>query len=376
MAKEQGRPWRPEELEVIDRYLALVAARRYRSARRAAEPCWRELRRRKLGDRTLGAVHIRMILRARERNLRWPGVHWSESEKRVLRRHARALLHGGRRTASSAVLACQRDLRKLPLFDRAGIQQRPPDGRSQMTVCDHLRKMAHTLGWSQQRRNWDAWESGVLRRYAGALIEGRFRDAPSAARACERELERLASKRHNGEQAPPRAFGAIMPRLRDLVTRTGLARSGSRLTRTELRTVERYARAVGRGEYGHWSDAARACVAELNRKVSAAAVGNPLRVRKVKGHSVFTIHGRILDVAHGLKLPGPRRILWTDAEKRVCADWTKWYNRRRTALRRRGVWKETVFGMQEQLEAAGFRRSLAACDYKLRKMRMRAQGAA
>jgi len=37
MAKGQAPPWRPEELEVLDRYLALSAAGRYRSARLATE---------------------------------------------------------------------------------------------------------------------------------------------------------------------------------------------------------------------------------------------------------------------------------------------------------------------------------------------------
>jgi hypothetical protein len=234
--------------------------------------------------------------------------------------------------------------------------------------------MAHALGWSQQRHDWAAWEIRVLRRFAGALIEGRFRDAPVAARACRQELVRLARKRHNGEFMPPRTLGAVLPKIKDLVTRTGLARNRSKLARAELRTVERYARAVGRGEYDNWKDAARSCVAELNRKVNAAAVGSPLRVRKAKGHSVHTIHARILDMAHLLKLRGPRRVLWTDAEERVCSAWMNWYDRHRTALRHRGVWTETISGMQAELENAGFRRSPAACDYKIRKMRMRAHG--
>jgi len=189
MAKEQCRPWRPEELEVLDRYLALVAKRRYRSARQAAEPCRRELCRRKLGDRSFIAVHTRMVIRGHQTNSRWPGVRWSPAEMRVIRRYARALVHAEGRTASSVVLACQRDLRRLPQYDRTGVQQRPPGGRSEITVCSRLRRLAHTLGWSLQRRNWDARESVVLRKYARAVIEGRFRDAPSAARACRRELE-------------------------------------------------------------------------------------------------------------------------------------------------------------------------------------------
>ena len=359
---------------MLDRYLALVARRRYRSARQAAEPCRRELRRRKLGDRSFSAIHTRMVIRGHQTNSRWPGVRWSPAEMRVIRRYARALVHVEGRTASSVVLACQRDLRRLPQYDRAGVQQRPPGGRSEITVCSRLRRLAHTLGWSLQRRNWDARESVVLRRYARAVIEGRHRDAPSAARACRRELEQLASRWHNEKQVPPRTIGGIEMKLGELVTRTGLARSGTRLTSTDLRTVERYARAVSRGEYGHWSEAARACVAELNQKHNAAAVGNPLRVRKVGGRSVLTIHGRIIKVAHLLNLPGPRRFLWTDTEKRVCAAWARWYDRHRMALRRLGAWKEAASGAQEELENSGYKRTVSACAGMIRKMRMRAEG--
>jgi hypothetical protein len=368
--------WRPAELRLLDRYLALVVARRYPSVRKAAEACRQELRRRGLGERTFGTVRCRMILRARQGSFRWPGVHWSDGEKRVLRRHARALLRNGDRSARSIVLACQRDLRRLPLLDRDGILQRPSGGRGFASVYEHVITTAHSLGWSRQSYGWASWESRALRRYSRALIEGRFSDAPTAASACRQELVRLARDRSNGELRPPRTVGAIVLKMKDLVARTRLARNRSRLSRGELRIVERYARAVDRGEYDNWKDAARACVTELNRKVNAAAVRSPLRVRKAKGHSMHTIHTRILDVAHRLKLRGPRRVLWTDAEERVCAAWMRWSDRHRTALRHRGVWSETLAGMQEELENAGYRRSLAACESKVRDMRMRAYGVA
>jgi len=366
--------WRPEELKVIDHYLGLVAARQYPSVRKVAEACRNELRRRRLGERTVGTTRIKMILRARQGNFRWPGVHWSDGEKMVIRRHARALLRSGDRSARSATLACQRDIQRLPLLDRKGIRQRPSSGRGFTSVYEHLVAVAHSLGWSRQSYGWASWENRTLRRYARALIEGRFSDAPGAARACRNELIRLARDRTSGEPRPTRTVGAIVLKMKSLVARTRLARNRSRLSHEELGVIERYARCVGDGEYDSWKDAARACATEINRKANAAALRSPLRVRKAKGHSMHTIHTRILEIAHRLKLRGPRRILWTDREERICAAWIRWYERHRSAPRHRGVWTETISGMQEELENAGFSRSLTACDSKIYKMRMHARG--
>jgi len=360
--------WRPEELRVLNRHLSALARREFGSMPAAARACRAELARRGGPPRTLLAVSSRMFEYSVLRGLSWPRIWWSPTELSVVRRYARAVVRGKYPSARAAVPDCQRALARLERLVGRRAQWRPAVSRPDYSVEDQMRQAAHALGWSRQRYAWSPAEDRVLLRHVRWLFEGRFRDAPEAAAACKRALERLLSSSRT-------AYGILL-RLKTEAARVHLPRRFSPLSPAALETVVRYARAASRGEYPGWKEAARACRVELRKSAAAEARRSSVPVRRVVGQSLHTIYTQVLDAAHRLKLPGPRRVLWTPTELRVCASWVRWYDRHRIAPLRRGFWKATVDGLQEELENLGSRRSFGACEYQLRKVRRRLHGMA
>jgi hypothetical protein len=229
---------------------------------------------------------------------------------------------------------------------------------------------AHALGWPGVFGAWSAAEKAVLKRYLNGLLGGRYRYVHEAAHACARELEELSRRPGRGARdhsgaVHPRSVATLLGRLQQEAKRTSVPRFRSQMTTKESALVEEYAREVDRGHYDTWKAAAKACADELRRTAETAARIRGWRVPKIAGHSLRTIHARILDISRRLKLRGPRRVLWTEPELRRCASWIRWLDRHRAGRRRMRIFTEAASGLQEELQRMGCDRTLNACKHRL-----------
>jgi hypothetical protein len=157
----------------------------------------------------------------------------------------------------------------------------------------------------------------------------------------------------------------VSSRLQQEAKRTFVPRFRSVMTAEESALVERYARAVDAGEYDCWKAAARACRDEMMRRARDQTRSYGLSARGIAGHSLHTVHTRMLDLSRRLKLRGPRRVLWTEPELRRCASWVRWLDRHRAGRRRMRIFTEAASGLQEELQRIGCDRTLSACKHRL-----------
>jgi hypothetical protein len=304
--------------------------------------------------------------------VRWARVDWDERELQIIRRYARGVVHGRYGSALAAARVCKPELDRV----RPSAYCRPPK-----TVHDRLLREAHAMGMPRLPGRWTHAENQVLGRHVRALFEGRYRYVHEAAEACSRELRKLYhghAKRAGGRfgETLPRSTAAVIGVLTQRLGRISLPRYRARLTKAETKLVRKHALAVARGRYPNWLEAAKACRAESMKLYARAPGSIPAALRKADGRSLHTVHTRILDVAHRLGLRGPRRVLWTPVELKVCAGWVRWHDRHRGARRRRHVFSEAVAGLQEDLEKLGHVRSHRACSHQLVRERRRMYGSA
>lgn len=352
--------WTPEEDRVISRYARAMAQGQFRSAVRAAAACRESDACPAFRSMSLPALQVRILRQARRLKLRWPGLEWSARELSLVRRHALALMHGRFRSAAAAARACHREL--VRFYARTGVggsgRLTGPHCRALKSVHEQMLREAHALGRPRMQVKWSPQESRIVDRHIRALLEGRYRYVHEAVAACVAETRALHDRGVAGILPRPAAGvkRVIVERLRSL----RLPRYRGRLIAVEESTVERYARAVDQGRYQTWKQAARACLNELKSKADARARRGPIKVNRVADRNLQTVHVRILGVAHRLGLRGPRRVLWTPAETRVCREWARWYGRNRR-VRRLPMLLAAAMGLQEDLSMMGSNRGLGAC---------------
>jgi hypothetical protein len=136
--------------------------------------------------------------------------------------------------------------------------------------------------------------------------------------------------------------------------------------RRELELIEHHARRLDRGEHPSWAEAARACNSDLQRLYAADARRSRLRLRRVSGHALVTILGRMHELARQLGLRGPgRHPFWGDAEIKLLTSWLHWYERHKAGRPGRGPLRQASEGLQEDIENLGIHRTVGACGYKL-----------
>jgi hypothetical protein len=181
---------------------------------------------------------------------------WSEAEEEALEPHVRALARGRYRSASEAARAY--------LSEVSGLSGpvRPYEG-----VKTHIFCLAKTKGFSWVGKYWSKPELAVFARYLRALEEGRYNLVTEAARDCEQELAQLR-REHPDEpwastQRPP---GAVCLKLGELARATGRRSRGRRLSREEIRVVQRFVPAVVRGDYPTLRKAAADIRAEFEQR--------------------------------------------------------------------------------------------------------------
>jgi hypothetical protein len=190
----------PVEQAVYDRYARALADGRYRDVTWAARACLKVLGRlRRQGpaaartpSRTLSSVCLQLSARAQKLGWSWVASRWRPEERRILDRHVRAL--AGREHPAIHLVArdCFNEL--VALYKRRRAEE--PALRLAFRPRTFRTILTYLLRWSREKGRtvlpaWSPQEDKIVGRFARALIEARFADAPTAARACRLELTRL-----------------------------------------------------------------------------------------------------------------------------------------------------------------------------------------
>jgi len=353
--RSAAQPWSPAEKRVVLGFVRALARGRYRSAWAATRDCLRVLARGPGSRRSASAVHTHIIERAHALGIRWPGVDWNERELEVIRRFARAVATGRQPSGAAAARACLLELGRLG---------RSSHRRPFKSLHETLMEEAHRQGVMRAAGPWTPAELRVIRRYVRALVAGRFRYVHEAALPCTRELGAMRGRTGPGRREL-RTRLAVKCKLQSECKLLGAPRFRSCLTREESGVVERYARAVDRGEFSRWKDAAEACRDELTRAALVASRRRGVEVHEVTAYNLHTIHVYMLDLSRKLALRGPRRILWTEPELRRCASWARWLERHPTRRRGMHAFSEAACGLQDELAEIGHSRSIMACRHRL-----------
>jgi hypothetical protein len=345
-----------EEERVVSRHARALTEGRYHDASRAADACAAALAR--VADpaarhRPLHFVTLRRRIysRARHTGRSWGYTRWHPQEDAIVRRYADAVVSGKYPMAQAALQDCRREL---------GSSGRHP-GRPAGAVRARLQEYVRALGLEHYPR-WRESEERLYRRYLGLLIEGRYKRVRDAAEACAVQIQRLRGR------VRQRSATAVYTRMNHEVSQLGLPRFKGATTPTEQRLIEAYARAADRGKYRNWLLAAEACLAELRQQYGQARRSGLVKVRRVSGHTLSTVHSRLIVTAHRLGLLGVGGRDWTDDEQKLCDAWVRWYERHRHAVRP-PMWREAAEGLQEELQQKGYGRTVCACVSRLQTTR-------
>ena len=204
---------------------------------------------------------------------------WSAAEVEALGPYVRALGGGKYSSAFAAARA---------YLAEASHRSRP--ARSLRAVEKHVINEARRQGLTWGDAGWSASELRVLKRYARALANGRYRYQREAVTACVEEMELQCGRR--------RTLVVVEGRLRALLRDQGVVWGGSRLFEAERKSIARHARALVRGMFPDALRAAEACLKEIRRL--------PDTERPIRPRSLHTIHCSILKQAHGLRRPWVR----------------------------------------------------------------------
>jgi hypothetical protein len=265
-----GGRWTPEEASLIRPFVARLVRGEYGSANEAARHALAVLeqnRRRAMpGRRPPPLFNPRTLegkVRAEAKARGWrPDMReWSKTELRVLDGFGRALKRGQHLNATTAARAYLKEIDRLRRrYPRARWlkTERTLDG----TLIKLIQRLKRLQAWSGAL--WPAQEVRLADRFAHRLIEGRYRSSNPAAddfllarnalRDRSPEIEWLRRRRSKKS-----ARRVILKRAHEM----GWSKLFGRWAAPERLIMERYARAVARGEYPSVRRAAPACVREV-----------------------------------------------------------------------------------------------------------------
>jgi hypothetical protein len=162
---------------------------------------------------------------------------------------------------------------------------------------------------------WSAAEQRVVRRYAAALVRGRYPDALEAARHCRDELDQKVWSSGRAE-ARTRSLEAVHIRVAQAARKIGRPGVCVRWTEHEKRLLDRYALAIAGGRYLSTHVAARDCCREMARLPARFRGRGPGVRGPAARRSAEAIRGKLFARAHEL-LPLRFGTEWAPAEDRI-----------------------------------------------------------
>jgi hypothetical protein len=279
-------PVTSEEQAVYDRYARALARGRYRDVTPAARDCLKDLARLdrrgpaagRRPPRTVSSVALQLSNRARKLGWSWVASRWRPEERRVLDRYVRVLAGREPPPVRRAARDCFNELEALYKRRRA----EEPTSRVAYRPRTFRTILTYLLRWSREKGRailpvWTPRENQIVGRYARALIEARYADAPTAAAACQRELARLRRQWRRDNPARfkgtrPRSMAATYGHLCILAHRLNQRWPKTAWTDEELSACRRwirwYERHRGVRRLKTWDTVAEGLQEELERKNS------------------------------------------------------------------------------------------------------------
>jgi hypothetical protein len=263
--------WSGPELRTIRAYARACVRGKYRGAVEAARAYVSDMMqlRRKYPQaqwlrfrRSFQAVHAKLDRRLRELGNERPLVRYSVQEKRLFDRLARQLVEGAyRRIEDAAHVFLDEMERRRRRFPRIGGYRHR---RTLKAAKAQLNLRTLALGRIRCAR-WFLDEERVVRRYAQAVLEGRYNSAVQAVGPCREELVALY-RRHPAARWAHRigTREALHHRIQNEAAAQGGRWRGTEWSRPEQRVAERYARALVQGRYSKLTPAAILCARELD----------------------------------------------------------------------------------------------------------------
>ena len=225
--------WSPEELRLVKRHATALARGEYRDARTAVSHIKRALVKAGLGVRHPGKTfQARVYDSVRQMGLQLPSRRLGSTQAVLIDRFSRALARNEYGSGESAAAECSR------ACVRAGIAY--PRSLERLAFC--IRARAKTMGWTPAQRPWNASGVRVINRFAQAVVSGEYPSIVAAVRICEETLKRAGEFEN-------RTRAGLYITLRTRAINRGLPPSRPRWTPDEMRIVDRFARAIVRGEY-------------------------------------------------------------------------------------------------------------------------------
>jgi hypothetical protein len=366
--------WSTDELRVVKRYGCSLAGGRYAELLVAAKECREELARLALrrpgvsGARTLGAICIKLGKVAHSLGWSSHGRRLGPEEDHTIERHSRALVRGRHVSQTLAARACMRDLAKLY---RAHPAMRPMTFKS---VKTYIARRAHASGMPLTLPPWTAREDAVVESYARKVLEGNYPSAQAAAIACVRVLARSPGlDRARGRLTRQRTVAGVRARIRTAASRLGHPRPNACWTEQEESLLERHASGVLESRHRSAQAAARACYRDLVAYFRRLRETHGLKA--VAGRSFKAVAAQVHKRVRELGRCGTPNRPWSQPEKRLAAQWLRWYDRHH-GLGRAFSMKAAAEGLQQDIEGVGGVRTVEACRSRLRQERLRALGMA
>lgn len=355
----QGRfaQWTRSELRVLTHYARALAAGAYRNGHQAARDCLDDLMRRheeqpqRYGVRTQLVVAHR--LRPVARGLGWPGApsQLHSQEKRLLERYVMNVRQGRFPSIRDAATACREALKEA-------CARQPALQLS--TVVSYLSRRLLQAGHRCGAPDWSEEEDELARRYARAVVEGRFaRGIAGAGSECLAEMTRRKLR-----AAGRRTASGVGGRIREYVAQLALPCAHGPWSDAEMRIVKRYARGVVAGRYASAVKALRPCyyaLAEHNRNMLRNSL---IELRGLRGRTRVSVHKRLMLEIRALGRHGRPTPRWTPPEQRHCLSWVKWYDRQGGPAYH-GALAVARDGLSDDLARAGFSRTPLACRSRI-----------
>ncbi len=310
MTSEAGYFWSAAEEEALEPYLRALAAGQYRSASEAAKAYLAEASRLPGPVRPYEGVKTHIFAAAKKHGLSWVGGYWSKPELAVFARYLRALENGRYKLVTEAARDCELELAQLHRDhpdEPWASTQRPPGA-----VCLKLGEMAREAGRMARGRKLSIREIRVVERYVPAVVRGAYPTLRKAAAAIQAEFERR--RKTDPQHFAPRALTAILAELATRAKEKGWTVEGSRLSKGELRLLDRHARRLLKQERPALHESARQC----HSAMEVLWQRNPALGRKTFA-TVYTYLNRRL---RELGKPSSRPK-WTRTEDRVLGSYAK-----------------------------------------------------
>jgi hypothetical protein len=241
--------WTREELHILDHFALAIVKGRYAQATGAVDAFRAALGRaglaRRHPDGQLSAM-LRRRARALGRSNQVP--RWTPAENRIIDRFAGRIVEGRYASTRAAVTECWEEL----------VRARTAAGRTPGAVAQRLSARTREMGRDPAPPSWSRHEAQVARRFAAAVLAGRYPTVSAAVPDCRRVLSSIP-------HAHRRTAIAVRAKLEELSRTMGRPNPEPRWSTDEDRVLGRYARAVVQGKYVSVAAAVTDCLKALDR---------------------------------------------------------------------------------------------------------------